>query len=794
MSAAVAVLPGGVPGAMPARPARRAVAVVALGAVTAHGTTAEDLWEGAGAGRVAISAVEHLPTEGYTTRLGGEVKAEVSASPVSGTVGGFRDRSFDFMFAAAGEASGKAAIAFDAVPPERRGLVLGTCNAGMLSALEWYREPSAHPRLPLYGPPQSMAESLAAHHGVRGPVLTVNTACAAGANALGLAADLVADGRADLVFAGGSDGLADLSYAGFNCLGSLSPRPAAPYAADRSGLSLGEGSGMMVLIASSLAAELGLEVLAEVRGYGLSADGFHPTAPHPEGLGAARAIRSALEQAGAAPEDVDYVNSHGTGTPKNDSAESRATVLAIPGARTDVPVSSTKSMVGHLLGAAGAVEAVVTVQALQHQTVPPTANMTAPDEDCALRHVPNAPEQRPLRLAVSNNFAFGGANASLVLGLPGAPSRPGPAGDIRVVVTGAGAVTAAGRGLGAVEEARRSPSAPRGLGGVPVRRVQAPEEHPYVSRRDSRRMDRLSTLSILAAGDALAEAGESLLAEPERVGVVFGTGIGPMEAMESFYRPVLADGASAANPGVYPNLVYNAAAGAVATHLRTLGPTSTVTTGHAAGATALAYAADLLRTHRADAIVATACDVLTASVARAYAGLGVPFRGGLALGEAAAAVVLETAESAQRRGAAASAELLSHATASDALGPGLWDPRGRGAERAMREALELAGLAPGDVAEVWAADCGWEEHDRPQREAVQRVLGPDARRESAWTAVGEPIGVGGLLRAALAARRLGARASGGAGTPASTRTSGGAVVVSASSWGGTHVCLVLAPL
>lgn len=758
-------------------PRRRRVYVVSTGAVTPYGSSADALWRGVSSGDIAIRKVKHLDTRGYSTSLGGEVTAEVPPSPIAATVDGFRDRTYDFMFAAAEDAVSPHAQTFAAIPPERRGLVLGTCNGGMLSSIHWFAHRDASsPRLPLYGPPQAMAEALAAHYKVRGPVLTINTACAAGANALGLAADLIASSEADIVLMGGSDALADLSYAGFNSLGSLSPRPAAPYSVERSGLSLGEGSGMILLVSDDVLTGCELDPIAEIRGYGLSADGYHPTAPRPDGSGAARAIRAALNDAGIDSSQVDYVNSHGTGTPKNDTAEANATKAAIPEAESHTPVSSTKSLIGHLLGAAGAVEAVVTIHALHNQIVPPTASLTDADPECRLRHVPRA-EPRPVKVAVSNNFAFGGANASVVLASPGSHTAPPPRQRRNVAITGLGAFSRAGRGihhLFSPDTETRHTTPPGQL---------SLTTHPYVATRQLRRMDRISSFSLLAAGDALHDAGLATKegVYNEEIGVLFGTGLGPMEATEQFYTPVHDHGASAANPAIYPNLVYNAPAGVVATQLRVVGPTSTITTGHASGASAAAYAADHVASGKTTAMLAVASDTLTPAVIDAYRGLDVPLgMDAVDLSEGAGGLLLEDEAHAENRGARIYAVLLAHATASDGLGPGVWDPRGHGMERAMRQALDRGGVSPQEIDVVWTAASGWPRLDRAEKRSLDRLFGSSLPQlMSIAGTTGETVGASGALRLAAAAFGL-------------HQNSHRYALVNSTSWGGTHVSVLLA--
>ncbi|MBO3749432.1 beta-ketoacyl-[acyl-carrier-protein] synthase family protein [Streptosporangiaceae bacterium NEAU-GS5] len=760
------------------------VAVTGLGAITAQGPTAADLWDGAQRGRVAIRPVEQLPMDGYRTKLAGEVQHQPKPASDARYPAGWRDRALDFLLVAAEEADAAAPAVRRTVPPERLGVVVGTCNAGLISGENWYRArmegEHADPRLVIFVPPQALAEAVAGAFNARGPVLSIDTACAAGANAIGSAADLIRQGLADAVFAGGTDALSDVLIAGFNSLESLSPEPAAPYSKDRLGLSLGEGSGMMLLVRADLAEELDLHVLAEVAGYGLSADGYHATAPHPEGKGAARAIQAALRSAGVTGADVGYVNSHGTGTAKNDPAETKATKLGLGDAVKDTLVSSTKSMIGHLLGAAGAVEGIVTVKALEEQVAPPTANFTEADPECDLDYVPNVPRPVDMRVAISNNFAFGGANATIVL--TRGRTEPPPAPDLDdVVVTGLSALTPAGSDLDGLWDAYAT-----------GRDCTAEENGARLARADldvgaflppkvRRRMDRLGMFAVIATRLALEDAGLEVTEDNrERIGVIFGTGVGPMESMEKFSRPLFTEGPRAANPAVFPNTVYNAAGGQVAMQLGAVGPASTVTTGHAASTGALVYARDLLAAGHADAMVAVGADTLTDTVAEAYRGLGVldPATG-FALAEAGVAVVLERRGRAAERGARAYGQIRGYGIASDGRGAGRWDPEGRGVERALRMALERAALDPGDIATIWSSAAGLRAADEAEARAIARVFGPGTRTLSPKRLLGEPMGAGGALNAVLAALGI------------SRGHSAGPAVVMSSSLGGTHFAVII---
>jgi 3-oxoacyl-[acyl-carrier-protein] synthase II len=779
---------------------REPIRVVAtgLGAITAQGPSLEAFWEGVSGGRVAIRPVEGLPMTGYMTTLGGEVKERVAPQHDYAHPADIREPTFDFALKAAEEALQNCGIAAtEQIPPERWGVVIGTCNAGMVSAERWWldrhegREPDKS--LLLLIEPQALAETLSAAFGFKGPVLSVNTACAASANAIGYAAELVRQGQADAMLTGGAEALSGILFSGFTSLESLSAKPAAPYSRDRDGLSLGEGSGMIVLMREDLARELGAPIRAELLGYSLSADGYHPTAPHPEGAGAGRAIGAALKRAGVGASEVGYVNSHGTGTPKNDPAETAATKVGLGQHAYDTKISSTKSMIGHLLGAAGAAENIITVRALEEQVLPPTANYTEPDPECDLDYVPNKAEPAQIDVAVSNNFAFGGANASIVWGRAGAraDAPPAPADD-RVVVTGLSALTSTGLDPAALWESFAADSVgAKAEDGVWVGRVDF-DPAQYLGPKERKRVDRLGLFSIISSKLALEDAGLSPDEESAgRIGVIVGTGVGPMESMEEFSGPVLIDGAAAANPAVFPNTVYNASGGQVAMKIGAVGAASTVTAGHAAGASSICYAFDLARSDQADAAIAVAADAVSDTVVEAYRQLGTVARDepgtsaarGFALAEGGFALVLERKTVADARKARVYGELLGYGITSDAKGIGRWDRAGDGIERAMRLALEMAEVDASDVVAIWANANGLRAADRPEERAIARLFGDDANVLTPKRRLGEPMGAGAALSAVLALKSWEQRDD-----------LRGPVVVNSLSLGGTNFSLVFAPV
>jgi nodulation protein E len=311
-----------------------------------------------------------------------------------------------------------AAISWDEPLRQRTAVVTGSCLGGQITEEEGYIDLFARGRARMhpFSIPRAMANAgasaIAMEMGLRGPALTISTACSSSNHALGQALTLVRHGAAEVALAGGSEAPFCRGHLkAWEALRAVSPDTCRPFSRDRSGLVLGEGGAILVLEELGRARARGARIYAELAGAGMSADAFHLTQPSPEG--AAAAISAALADAGMAPEEVGYVNAHGTGTTANDPAETRALRIALGEHAARVAVSSTKSMHGHALGAAGALEAVATVLALEQGTLPPTANFTTPDPECDLDVIPNTARPTAVGAALSNSFAFGGLNAVL---------------------------------------------------------------------------------------------------------------------------------------------------------------------------------------------------------------------------------------------------------------------------------------------------------------------------------------------------------------------------------------------
>jgi len=389
------------------------VVVSGLGVVSPYGAGAKTFWAGLATGECAIRPVTVIDTEGFRSRIAAEVPADVVASL---RVSRRRSRADRIALTAAREALAEA----DLAPGDRAdmGLFIGAVGGGMLEGEEWYCEEAAgrgpSPRIGALRSilPVSHAETLAWRLRLGGPRETVVMACASGAASIALGADLVRSGATPLVLAGGVDAITRICFMGFNALKLLDPEPCRPFDRGRRGMSIGEAAAFVVLEDAEHCRARGARVLGELLGAGMTTDAHHVTAPHPEGEGMVRAMADALAAAGRAPADIGYVNAHGTGTPQNDRMEALALVRLFGEGR--VLVSSTKSLVGHTMAAAGSVEAAATLLTLQHGLIPPTANLRDPDPDVPFDCVPGTARAVELQAAVSNSFGFGGQNVSLV--------------------------------------------------------------------------------------------------------------------------------------------------------------------------------------------------------------------------------------------------------------------------------------------------------------------------------------------------------------------------------------------
>jgi len=604
-----------------ARPGVRRVAVTAMGIVSPLGAGLAATLAALREGRDCVSEVTAFDTSKCRSKTAGQVASP--PAPASKREARLHRASHMMIHAVREMAAGDPRFVPEA-------MVIGTTSGGMSFGETFYRAQVSGKRLRNRAalvanyPPQKAPMDAMEAVGFCVPLQIIANACASGTNAIGHAFHLVRAGLKRRVLCGGYDVISEMVYVGFDSLQASTTEKVRPFDKARSGLVLGEGAAVLALEDLDSALERGAPILAEITGYGISTDNHHLTQPHPSGIGPEMAMRRALEDAALTDAEVDYINAHGTATPFNDASEGAA-IAKIFGAR--VPVSSTKAMMGHALGAAGAVEAVFGVLAIRNGFLPPNINHRGSDPAWDLDIVANVAREVQVGCVVSNSFGFGGTNASIVIeearlethangNARTAPAQPRP---MIANIIGTGCVTPLGKS--SEETTRRLHAGER----APLTEVRNPESGRIFSAalvppeftahlaRDPR-LRRASAISLLAAAAgtaAIAESGVQFSPEKKsRLAVVFGVSSGGVQYTRRFYEQIVKQGANAASPLLFPETVYNAPASHLAAMLGVDGATYTLVGDGTAGLQALEFGAQLIATGDADHALVVAAEEL----------------------------------------------------------------------------------------------------------------------------------------------------------------------------------------
>lgn len=397
------------------------VVITGIGFVTAIGANPREFWKNLLSGKCGIANVESFDTSNYYVHRGAEVKTFCADDYVLKLNINRIGRASQFAIAAARIALEDAGLNMSSFESERVGVSMGT-TSGEPKQVEHFNDAQISNHLNDIGdefmamyPCHVISEHIASELDLSGVNMMIPTACAAGNYAIAYATDILREGQADVMLAGGSDCFSRITYTGFARLGAVASEICQPFDKNRKGMIPGEGAAVLTLETLEHAINRNAKIYAEVGGYGLSCDAHHMTAAHPEGNGAVRAMAMALRESGMKPEDVSYISAHGTGTPLNDKLETIAVKRLFQETAYSIPISSIKSMLGHTMGAASAIEAAVCALAVYHNRIPPTINYNEPDPGCDLDYVPNQAREHKVNVAMNNAYAFGGNNASLIL-------------------------------------------------------------------------------------------------------------------------------------------------------------------------------------------------------------------------------------------------------------------------------------------------------------------------------------------------------------------------------------------
>lgn len=405
----------------------RRVVVTGIGAITPVGKTAPDFWNGLISGKSGARPIEHFDTTDFPTKFAAQIEDYDELDYFDRKEARRMDKVCQYALIAAEESIQDSEINLDKVDKDRVAVIVGTGIGGMVTFYDQsisFHEHGPRGVSPFFIPmliPDMLAGQISIKWGFKGPNFCAVSACATGSHNIGLAYDSIKQNQCDMAISGGSEApVSKIGVAGFNSMKAMSTRNDSPETASRpfdktrDGFVLGEGAGIFVLEELEHAKDRGAQIYGEIAGYGFSADAHHITAPDPDGEGVILAINRALDSAGIKPEDVDHINMHGTSTPLGDVAETNTIKKVFGDHAYKMNMNSTKSMTGHTLGAAGAVESLATLLSIYHGTVPPTINLKNPDPDCDLNYTANEAEVRDVRYAMNNAFGFGGHNTALI--------------------------------------------------------------------------------------------------------------------------------------------------------------------------------------------------------------------------------------------------------------------------------------------------------------------------------------------------------------------------------------------
>ena len=736
---------------------RNRCVITGLGMVSAIGNSVAECWEAALAGQCGIGKVASVDSTGCYADLGAEVHAD-DLDNVTGAAD--MDRVSKLCVKASREAVADAGISFEN-DAARCGVIMGSCVGGAVSIDHFYRNgcPAEDVRKMTISP---IANQVAGQFGIGGIVTNVANACAAGTISIAYACDLIRAGKGDAFIVGGADAFASVPYAGFLSLHALDAEPCSPFNRS-SGITLGEGAGALVVESYEHAVARGARIYCEVLGSGIGSDAYHITAPRPDGEGQMNAIRRAIRTSGLEPSDIDYINAHGTGTAKNDEAEFLSLRTIFDGEHTNLRVSSTKAMVGHCLGAAGAIEAVFSVKAVTDGKIPPTIGYTEEDLTVLAERagnidfMPNMPKAAELTSVMSNSFAFGGNNASIIFSKKSG-NVTAPVKKAKVVVTGMGIVSPVGQGkekyLAAVREGKapETNSVFAGVGAGDYARCG-------LKMAFYRKLDKFSQLQAVSGMDALADAGLTVTEENATdIGIIVGTEDGPVATVCDFAKDLVEKGNSAGSAFRFPNTVYNAAGGYLSICSGIKGYNVTVTNGAQAGLGSIAYAVNIIRDGVENAMLATGTDencetigclyermsILAPAGNRPYVGSGA----GMVLSEGSTTLVLENAETAKARGSRAYAEVIGYGMTHAARSRAVGDEAVSALVRAVREAAVDAGIGVENIDTVIGFGNGRADLETTEIAAYRALFG---QRDVPVCNVRGVIGEGRAATAALSA-------------------------------------------
>lgn len=745
------------------------VVITGIGVISSAGLGVDELWKNVCDGVSGIKKSKKIDTSKLITAYAGEINDDNFIENLDENMKKNTDMTGKLAVYAVDEAISMAKIDLGLYNPYRIGTIVGTSLGGHLSGdkfhEQWLKEgfEKADGSLLHYYSLHAVTDAICQKYPVRGTKSIISTACSASATAIGYSSDLIRAGKADIMIAGGSDPVSRLSFGGFNSLQALDCKPCSPYSASN-GITLGEGAGFLILENEEFAKKRGANILAELCSYGITSDAYHQTAPDLGGDGARRSMEIAIEKAGYVPEEITYVNGHGTGTGANDNAEEKAINKVFKDYAKQIYVSSTKGSTGHCLGAAGAIEAVISVMAIRDNIIPATTNSVGDNRKDSCKFVWDNPIRKECKAVLSNSFAFGGNNSTLLF----SKYNNKDTGNIerkrkRIVITGIGSISCAGSSCEELFEALDQNKCQLEpildydtslYNSKSVGQCKEIEWKKYMPSSVVRRLDKITKMSLAVSKQAIDDAKLKITrANSERVGIMYGTGSGPISTIEEINRCIIKEGIDKVNPKTFPNSVMNAAPGNISIVNRIKGATSAIVAGGVSTHSAMVYAYELLQNGDSDQMIVVGADECPEVMVAGHDKLGLLAKDtirpldidsdGMILSEGATSFVLETYESAKQRGAHIYSEILGYGQTCDKSDLVDTDEKGIEWGKAMEFALESANINPEQIDFISSASCGISKVDKAEAANIEKIFGDKPFVSAIESVIGHSMGTTG---------------------------------------------------
>ena len=730
------------------------VVITGLGLINAIGDTVDESWNNCINGVCGIKEVKSVNTAECYAHMGAEASKDFEVD--AGEDADKMDRVSLLCVKAVKEALSDSEIDMTKENADRVGVIIGSCVGGANSIEKFFTAYEENPETAntediIKMPIGVIANHVAKVSGAKGVVTNVGNACAASTISIEYASDLIRAGVGDVFICGGTDTFSSLAFGGFIALHAIDEEPCSPYNKSK-GITLGEGAGALIVESYEHAVARGAKIYCDVLGGGISSDAHHITAPRPDSEGQMNAMKKALKNSDMKASEIEYINGHATGTPLNDSTEMQA-MQTIFGENEGTCVSSTKSMVGHCLGAAGAVEAIYSVKALTTNTVPPTIGYTDEDIEALkekagkLDFMPNVKKEKELNYVMTNNFAFGGNNASVIFSKEAREIKPLE--NNRVFVTGMGLVSPLGNSVESYIEGTKAKNVAEN-GNLRASVTADDYKEHEIKLAFYRKLDKLSQMQVVSGRSCLKSAGVTVTTENETdIGMIIGTADGPGTDIINFHEGLIKNGTNAGSAFVFPNTVYNAAGGYLSINSGVKGINVTLTNGSQAGLQSVCYAYNVVRDGDHKMMMACGVDENTDSTRIIYDRLGYTADGTdttpykregrtYILGEGSTSVMLESEASAKERNAKIYAEIAGYGMTHESVTVGTLKGSGEALDKAIKLACENAGISISDIDAIVGFGNGNTTVDTIEMESYERVFGADVKPVlSVKTLVGE---------------------------------------------------------